>query len=505
MICPKCGRSTPGNICPYCDGPQIEDYTDDYIKRKKEYESISEKSDDVVKDTLQETEKKQVNFRKFIIPMVIAAGAAVAAVIAMNVIKDYRPAPEYNDDAFYATDGKLYRLTGAETEEVGDVRTLFLNGDGTKIYKSDAFLEVLSKDFVRTDKIMTDETGEYFSCSVYDSSVESDNYKLFVWGKNKEPVEKVSSKGMIGIKFISDTGKIFFTKTDVITDELGTGGTSLWYYDFIDDNTVKLEDNVYSLNFYSKVGVIMIRDKEDVLYLRKIDDRYHRIMVADGVSDLLPEENGNNNFFKTTDDTVNTDESADRFCYRKDNRIYMYDISSGGQLTDIGSAVSSDVSVCYDDVNRVVYVADAKSLTGAFVENGSIIDRKKLDADITGGNTLWNDHKKTLLFLSSDGALKKSVNGQVSYVSDTGGIQRLICVENDGGYAYVKDGTFYYVSDFNKEPMSLGEVSSENILSVIKADGYVYRFEGRQLIAAKADGTYTKNIGECENLWCGEL
>ena len=113
--------------------------------------------------------------------------------------------------------------------------------------------------------------------------------------------------------------------------------------------------------------------------------------------------------------------------------------------------------------------------------------------------------KKTLLFLSSDGTLKKSVNGRVSNVSDTGGIQRLIGVENDGGYAIRKDGTFYYGSDFDKEPMSLGEVSSENILSVVKADGYVYRFEGRQLIAAKADGTYTKNIGECESLWCGEL
>ena len=289
--------------------------------------------------------------------------------------------PNITDDAFYSSDGKIYRLTGADAEEIGDAKTLFLNGDGTKIYKSDAFLEVLSKDFVRTDKIMTDETGEYFSCSVYDSSVESDNYKLFVWGRNKEPVEKVSSNGMIGIKYISDTGRIFFYKNRRYNGRTRYGRTSLWYCDFSDDNIRKLEDNVYSLNFYSKVGVIMIRDKEDVLYLRKIDDRYHRIMVADGVSDLLPEENGNNNFFKTTDDTVNTDESADRFCYGKDNRIYMYDISSGGQFIDIGRAVSSDVSVCYDDVNRVVYVADAKSLTGAFVENGSIIDRKKLDAD----------------------------------------------------------------------------------------------------------------------------
>ena len=101
--------------------------------------------------------------------------------------------------------------------------------------------------------------------------------------------------------------------------------------------------------------------------------------------------------------------------------------------------------------------------------------------------------------------MKKIVNGRVSNVSDTEGIQRLTGVENDGGYAYVKDGTFYYGSDLDKEPVSLGEVSSENISSVVKADGYVYRLEGRQLIAAKDDGTYTKNMGECESLWCGEL
>ena len=505
MICPRCGRSTPGNVCPYCDGPQIEDYTDDYIKRKKEYESISGKSDDAVKDTTQETEKKQVSFRKFIIPVVIAAAAAVAAVIAINIIKDYRPAPEYSGNAVYFSDGKIYRLTGTDAEEIGDARTLFLNGDGSKIYKSDAVLNLLSKDSVRTDKTMTDDQGGYFACSVYDSSVESDNYKLYVWSGDNEPVEKLSSNGMIGIKYISDTGRIFFTKTDVITDELGTGETSLWYFDISDGSTGKLEENVYSVNFYSKTGAVMIIDKEDILFLRKVDDPSYRMRIADGVSDLLPEKNGNNNFFRITDDTVNNDGSADRFCYGKDNRIYMYDISSDGQFVDMAGAVSSDVSVSYDDVNRIVYAADAKSLTGAFVENGSIIDRKKLDADITGGNTLWNDHKKTLLFLSSDGTLKKIVNGRVSNVSDTEGIQRLTGVENDGGYAYVKDGTFYYGSDLDKEPVSLGEVSSENISSVVKADGYVYRLEGRQLIAAKDDGTYTKNMGECESLWCGEL
>ena len=506
MICPKCGRNIPGNVCPYCDGPQIEDHTDDYNRRRKEYEDSTEKTYESGKSISSEPEKeeKKVNYRKMIIPLAIAAAAGVVAIVSINVIRNYRPAPDYNNEVFYAAEGNYYRMSGADAEKVGESKNVFFSGDGSRFYRSDAIEGLVSSKGYMVDNTMSDDNGNYFACALYDPSTEQDNYKLFVWKNDGEPMEKLSSNGMIGIKYISEAGKIFYTNTDVITDELGTGNTSFWCCDFETDNTDRLEEAVDSVYFYSKTGSLITRNSNDALYKRELSDLSAKIKIADDIDDILIEDIWCNNYFKKADRAVNGSHDADRICFISSGRIHMYDLTSG-ESVDIGSSKGSDARVCYDDVNRVVYLADSQNISCAVTDRGRTNDRRSLDNSYMPGSLIWNDHKKTALYLNSEGTLKKISGKEVSDMSGDGTITDLLYVQNDGGYVYTKDKAFYYGSAFDKSAAPLGEVSYGSIKEAVRSGGYIYRPEGRNVVAVSDDGSFTKDLGICERLWCGRL
>ena len=500
MICPRCGRSTPGNVCPYCDGPQIDDHTDDYKRRKMEYENLSDSDDS--DNEADDAGSPKAGFAKIIIPLAIAAAAAVAAMIIISTVRNYRPAPVYDDDVFYASEGRYYRANGADSLEVGDAKTVFFNGDGSRFFISRAVEDFLSDGNYMIDRTMSDNEGRIFACSLHDSSSDNNNYRLFVWEKDHEPREIISSDAVIGIRYISDSGRIFFTKTDILTEELGTGSTSLWCCDYDTDKAERLEINIDSVSFYLKNDTIIIRKDEDELYTRRITDPSERNRIADGVSELLLEEKGCNNCFRINDSIINSADDADRLCYRKDSRLYMYELPSENTF-DIGSARGSDIAVCYDDINRLVYIAEGQNISCGISDGGSLKDRNIIDSDCKGTGILWNDYRKTLLYLSSDGMLKRITDRQSTGVSEDKGISNLIAVENDGGYAMVKDNTFYYGSAFDREASPISEISFGTITKALKASGYIYRMEGQTCVAATDDGTYTKDMGKCERLWYG--
>lgn len=506
MICPKCGRNTPGNVCPYCEGPQIQDNTDDYNRRRKAFEDLTgerEYASESMQDDAEKEEKKP-GYRKIIIPITIAAAAGVAAIVAVNAVRNYRPAPEYNSDVFYASNGKFYRMSGADPVELGEEKNIFFNGDGSRFYRSDAIEELVSSKGYLTDTTMSDDTGNIYACSLYDPNVDTDNYKLFIWKKDGEPVEKLSSGGMIGIKYISDSGRIFYTKTDVITEELGTGSTSLWCFDFETDKAEKLEENIDSVYFYTKTDSVIIRNKDDVLCKRGLTDIAGRTKITEGVSELLPEDGMCNNFFKASDGFVNSSDTADRLCFVKSGRMYMYELTTG-ESVNTGSAKGSDIRACFDDINKVFYTADSSGISCCITDAGKAKDVRSLDKTGAPGSFIWNDYKKCGLYLTSGGELKRVSDRKIFDMSEGNEISKLTHVQNDGGYAYVKDKAFRYASSFDKNTLSMGEVTYGKLYEAVRGGEYIYRLEGKNVIAVSEDGSYTKDMGACERLWCGKL
>ena len=507
MICPKCGRSTPGNICPYCDGPQIEDNTDEYIKRKKEYEDFVERRQDEpdeisVEDVREDSEKKNFNYAKVIIPVAIAGAAAIAAVVIFNSVKNYRVAPVYDSNVYYANAGKYYEVNAFDAKEVGDAKAVLFNADKSKFYVLGEADGINFNENIRVDQSMSDDNGKFFVFSVYDSSVDKDNYKLFFKAADEPLKEVVSSDTMMGIRYVSDSGRVFFTKTDVITEELGTGKTSLCSCDATGENVTEIEDDIADTYFYLEKDILITRDKSDNLYGYSVTDPSKRTKIADGADEIFAEEKECNNFFASSVSGVNVSDTADRFCYSKNNRLYMHDLNNNSDI-DVGSVKGSPVSVYYDDINRLVYIADASGISSAIVDGGKIHDRMMIEKDFSVGSIIWNDYEKTALYLTSDGRLRKISSRESSDVSESNGITSLSSVGNDSGYSYVKNKELFYGSSFNKAALFIGNVTTDNISEVLKSGEYIYRIQGRSLVAVSEDGTQTKDIGGCEALWYG--
>ena len=493
MICPKCGRNIEGTLCPYCDEPQIDDNTDEYLKRKSAYEES-------LKDTEPEPEERQAGGRKFKRRYAVITLAAIGAALAVALVTTHLPR-SFNGKLYTESGGKVFSITdGGLSETTGRM----FSSEGKSVYAEVREPEGISAVPASGLKgYAASSNGEYFALTQLEDNGTDDNYSLYIWNKNGDFVKALSQKDVITVRDVTNSGEVIYTTSPVLNDQWYTGDDVLHIYKVtgasggsLTGESKKIGDSVQSFFIYENVKALVCLDKSGQLYTCPGYDPEKRVLISDGVTKVLPENGDEDNYFSSSAATVNTSKSADLIGYLRDGIWSLTDTEGRIGLT-LGAA-GENAEFIYDDSDRVLYKAEGAGLSRCILSDSGLTDWETIGS--AGDGIVWDAYKSTLIFKTAGGGLSRAGSRDVAQIAEDGAGVSLYRIFNGEGYVYRSDDGIFVTYDIKAVPVRLsGEISGE-IRLCAQFKGTLYVYAGDNLYAVDRDGQ-VREAGSCEGLY----
>ena len=473
IICPKCGREYLGDKCPYCDGLDVFDNTEEYKKRRLKYEQYKDKtgtqgesgSDDAIQklnSLFKKAKSEKIasdakNIFKKVRWVLLAAAIAIAIVIIVINLPYI-----YNGKLFISDAKSIYKYNGSEfvqeqsSEDLDNIPKDIL-GDGDKT----------------VSQTVSSSGNKYFACVIMYAA---DNYDslgknvLYVWDKDGSYEKVTESSKNISVKELTDDGTVIFTSTDIYDAEWHMGEVSAHIYKY-KGSLSQIEDNVKYIGVYESNRTIVIVDSDGGLYTCGFDSVDSKLSIASDVDMLALESDTEEGLFSYSATSVNTRKGADKFMYQKENKWYMTDFN-GSEVTAFGILSDSDASFAYNKKTDTIYAFTSKG-----IKTSKKLSEKSTDVPFSTVDTLdeskdfiWNGKNRELLFVNGNKELVNidGFNNKVLACNIVVGSLRR--VKNSDSYLYAiseDDGTYslYYSDSFNK----VGNKLASNI-TLIQSD-----------------------------------
>ncbi len=496
MICPKCGRNIEGNLCPYCEAPQIDDNTDEYLRRKSAYEESLEK-----KEPHEEEKPKGRRLTKKAVITILAVigGALTVALVTTHLPKVYT--------------GKLYTVNGDSVSEAADNGD-FLSVDG-KIYSSEGknvYAKITEPDGIGSVEdsqikgYSVSSNGKYAALAVLDAG-EDEGYSLFVWDDEGHSTKALSQKDMISVKDVTDTGEIIFTSSPVLNDQWYTGDSSLHVYriteiagDGIKGETKRIGEDLQNFYIYEKIKSIICLEKDGTLFSCPGYDPEKRVVLTEKVTDLMAEKGDENDHFAPDAAGVNIYRTADLITYRREGVWIMSDTEGRISLT-LGAA-GGDTRFVYDDPDHMIYRYEAGILSKSIVSDKGLTEWETV-IGTAEDDLIWNASGHTLICGTTDGNLMRVTGTQASSVTEDFGKGSLKKVQNSDSYIFKTSDGMYAGRDFSSNPDLIEGDIDADIHTCAGRKGIIYLYAGNRLYEVHKNNKLSET-GDCGGLFVVE-
>lgn len=491
MICPRCGRKIDGSLCPYCDEPQIDDNTEEYLKRKNAYEKSLRS---------ENREVQERGERKFKKKHAVAALIVIGAALTTAIITTHLPR-SFNGRIYAGSEGKVSLINdGALAEVSGRI----YSSEGKDVYAEVKEPEAISVGAKEQLKGYTaSKNGEYFALSRLEDNGSEDKYSLYVWNKNGDHAKVLSQDSVITVRDVTDSGEVIFTTSPVLNDQWYTGEDTLHIYKVtgLSDGELtgeikRVSASVQSFFIYEAASTLVCLEKDGLLFSCPGYDTENRIIIADGVTKALPEKGDEDNYFSPDAPGVNVNRSADLLAYLCDGIWTMTDTEARIALT-LGAAGES-AQFIYDDRDRVIYKAEGSELSRCIISDSGLTDWEALGG--FEGEALWDAYESFLIFETPEGLLKKAGSAEELTICENEKGSTLKKIYNSGGYIYEADDGIYASKDTRSAPVRInGEVSGD-IKRCAAYKGTIYLFAGDSLYSIDKNNQ-ASFLCRCEGLY----
>lgn len=493
MICPKCGRNNEGNICPYCDELEILDNTDEYLRRREEFDAPA--FEEVEEEGVEENKESPlfaVFKRRWHVFAVIAGAAIVAAITLTHLPRSF------NGHLSFVSQGQIKGVEKGQAKDMADTSEVIFSCDGTSYFQTGIPDELKGNKSLQLGSSVADNTGTHFAHTAYNG--DTGENVIYLWDRDGSAKEAVSSSADLELRYISEAGDVVYTGTDVLNDQWYNGETDLNICSRNSEGSKTVCKSVKSFLIYPAKDRIIYMDKSGVLQSCSIKNPEDRKKMSDSVTVLLGELSGENNRFDKNAGILNTKEYADLICFRRSGEWIISD-AQGNSIVAPGDVGGEKAGFIYDDQNRIVYMSDGGILSKAFIGDNGLKSFQNM-GDLSGeGTIIWDDYKGMLLYPDNEGRLM--YEGASGSGESAQGIEpkTLLKVENDGGYMYVSGEDIYYGHEFGRTPEKLINNDKDRAPNRAAADGddLYYLQDGHLYRINKAGGT-PEDMGECENL-----
>lgn len=493
MICPKCGRNNEGNICPYCDELEIFDRTDDYLKRREEFETPQNEPE---KET--ESDSPLFSFFKRRWPVLaVIAGAGIAAAVTFTHLPR-----SFHGSLSYISQGRLINIEKGHAGGAKDTAQLIFSSDGKKYFDKNLPSVLIDNKDLQLRASAADNTGTYFAHTAYNAST-GENV-LYMWDKNGHVKELYSNSANVDIRYVSPSGRVVFTCTDVLNDQWYTGETGVFICGITQEVVKTLSKSVESFLIYPASDRIICLDKDEVLSSVSIENPENKKIIAREVKGLLGEKSGENDSFHKESGVLNGEAGADLICYRCRSE-WIIGSFTGETIVNTGESGGEKAAFAYDRDNKLVYMTDAGVVSKAIVADNGLKPFEALGETVADDDFLWDDHLGVLLFANREGELMSA--GTSGTVKLMDGLEQgtLVNVENDGGYMCISGQDICYGKDFGSTAFRLADTGSKTGLTGAAADGdsVFYILKGN-LFRVDKKGGEPEDLGVCEKLTVSE-
>lgn len=494
MICPKCGRNIEGNLCPYCDEPQIDDNTDEYLKKKREYEkslrSFDEEETDAPEDRKTEGGRR-IKAKTVVIILAVIAAALITALITTHLPKTYH--------------GRVYAVSGGQVTDAAagreDNTGRIFSSEGKDVYAHLQEPESIKNLYgAQLKTYYASEGGGYFALTAYE-----EDYSLYVWDKKGNVAGVLNQSDAISVKDVTDSGEIIYSSSPVLNDQWYMGDTSLHIYKArgaeggaLTGETRKLCENVQSFLIYENAKTVICLDKNGTLFSCPDYNVENRRVIAENVTRLLGENGDEDNYFTPDAPCVNVYNSADLIAYLQDGIWTMSDTQGRISLT-LGAA-GDNARFIYDDSDRMIYRTEGSVLSKSIVTDRGL--REWVNVTASAGEALiWDGSKHSLICETEDGLLLRVSASETATVAEgvaEGSLRRVL---NSGGYLYRGSDGIYVSADLKGKPRltSGGEITGD-INRCAENKGTIYIHAGNDLYAVE-HMEFINELGDCEGLY----
>lgn len=541
MICPKCGREYLGSSCPYCESPEVIVNNQDYLQRKMEYEkkqaelkSASSsharadagdgaspdelRPDEVFKKILdrakqdgseagERTKKAAVSgehrinvksVRRIFVVLVLLTVAVMCTVVVVNLVK------RNNQTLFTRYNGRIYNVSGIDSEYVCDYDKAYFQTDGKNFYVPDEPADVTGK--VVTEKLASDG-GRYFASEVYDEN--ASKYTLYLWNSdNCYKLSENSSKK--NIMYLSDDGDIVYKETVMVNDEGGMGAASLYVSQVIDNGglmavTTQLSDALRSACVYSDKKLVIYNTTDDVLYSFYYGKNKTMSTIQTDVTAIYPAVSGRSGYYSYRSSQTNTDDNVTAFVYISDKCAWYIDLADKNAQGSVIDSVTGTTGE-YIIENNDIYAITSGSVRHASYKNGQAGTYSDIAALGNTANVEYFPDKDTIIAVDAAGKLISINKGNVKNLDTDVTEGTLYAVNNsDYGITYVKNGVQYYYNTLTGRQMVITESDDGTSVAdtlVYKNRLYYYNSIGK-LCSCTLSGKDDKLIGDVEKFWLG--
>ena len=497
MICPKCGRNIEGNLCPYCEEPQIDDNTDEYLKKKREYEKSLRALDEEEPDESESGKSeggRRIKAKTVVIILAVIAAALITALITTHLPKTYH--------------GRVYAVSGGQVTETAagreDNSGRIISNEGKDVYARIQEPESIKNLYgAQLKTYYASAGGEYFALTAYE-----EEYSLYVWDKKGNVTRVLSQSDAISVKDVTDSGEIIYASSPVLNDQWYMGDASLHIYKVrgaeggaITGETWKLCENVQSFLIYENAKTVICLDKNGTLFSCPGYNAENRTVIAEKVTRLLGENRDEDNHFTLDAPCVNVYNTADLIAYFRDGIWTMSDTQGRISLT-LGTA-GENARYIYDDSDRMAYRTEGSVLSKSIVTDQGLKEWLNV-TDSAGEALIWDGSAHSLICETSGGSLLRVSASETVTVAEGVAEGTLHNVLNGGGYLYRGSDGVYISTDFKGKPSltSGGEIKGD-INRCAEYKGTIYIHAGNELYAAE-HGEFINETGNCEGLYVVE-
>lgn len=494
MICPKCGRNIEGNICPYCDEPQIDDNTEEYLRRKNAYEESLARED-------EPEEEAKPPARRFKRKHGIAILAVIGAALAVALFTTHLP-KVYHGRLFTEKEGVVYEISG-NGEPVPKEGRIY-SSEGKSVYAEVREPEELSlARGAQLKGYSASKNGEHFALATLEGTDGEESYGLYLWNRNGTEAKALSTKDVVSVKDVTDSGEVIYTTSPVLNDQWYMGDSSL-NVTFqanrdsggeIAGERTRLSDKLRSFFVYEQARSIICLDESGQLNSfpgYKPEDRRD---ISAGVSVVLAEKPDQDNYFSRDTTGVNAASSADLIAYLSEGIWRMTDTQ--GRVTLTLGAAGEDAEFIYDNSDRVVYKKEGAQLSRSIVTEAGLRGWELIGE--AAGSMVWDADKNTLIYEDADGALRRVRSSENTLIAENVKAGSLKKIQNGGGYLFEGADGLYISRDFRGAPARLsGEIAGE-IENIAEYKGAVYVHAGGRLYAIDK-GNNVRDMDACDGL-----
>ena len=545
MICPKCGQEYTGDSCPRCEEPKIIVNNQEYLQRKMEYEKKqaevkSASSSDVDENTARK-DKRQVSgeeikpdevFRKIVdrakqesgnagraisrrtsktknlsIKMakriLVVLVAITIAILCAGVIT--RVVRSNNQTLYTRYNGKIYNVSGIDSQYVCDYDRAYFKIDGKDFYMPDEPEDVAGRNVIL--KVASDN-GRYYLSEVYDEN--SNRYTLYLW--NSDTSYKLSeNSNKKSVIYLSDDGNVVYKENAMINDVGGMGKTSLYVSQLtksesgVIPTTTQLSEQVRQACVYSDRQLVLYNTEDDVLYSFYYGKNKQETVIDTDVTAIYPMTVEKEGYYSYRAPQLNTDKDVSTLVYVAGGKAWLYDCLDKNAASRAIDDTTSGTGE-YIVTDNGVYSINSSVVRYAVYKN----KQQGVYNDVmTLGNTtniLYFSNKETIIAVAADGGLNTINRGTVKNITTGVAEGSLSMVNNtDAGITYIRNNVQYYYNVSSSKEMVMSEAAGNTSTSdtlMYRNRLYYYNSEGK-MCSCTVRGKDDKLIGDVEKFWLG--